>query len=225
MQKEIKYPLLKGPWTIFRLCGFTSYFQIRKLVTSVVSRSIYGLCLSLELATYFRFYFHRGQTFTLECLFLLVLCLVLDMIIWRAHWDMTYEDPGFLNNEKTIVEASALPQEEFQELIETTIERITGLARGSPNWPIMTIRECSECNMLKTNHVHHCSMCEKCVFLMDHHCCFSDSCVGYYSIKPFVFFNASVCILTVVGISTILYNFTVRNIEAKEGLLGFQDLI
>lgn len=137
---------------------------------------------------------------------------------------MTYEDPGFLNDERTITDASALPEEEFKELIEGTIERITGLTRGSPNWPTMTIKRCGDCNILKTNHVHHCSMCEKCVFLMDHHCCFSDKCVGYYSMKPFALFTASVCILTLVGMSSIWYNLSVRNLEAQEGLLGFTDL-
>jgi hypothetical protein len=42
--------------------------------------------------------------------------------------------------------------------------------------------------------------------------------------KPFAIFTASVCILTVVGMSTIWYNLTVRNLEAQEGLLGFTDL-
>jgi len=98
---------------IFRLCGFTSYFQVRKLGTWAISRSIYGLCISLELATFYRFYYRRGLTCTLECLILFIACLMLDILIWRAHWSMTYEDPGFLNDEKTITEASALPEEEF----------------------------------------------------------------------------------------------------------------
>lgn len=68
-------------------------------------------------------------------------------------------------------------------------------------------------------------MCEKCVFMMDHHCCFSDRCVGYYSMKPFVIFTGSVCMLTVVGMSTIWYNLTVRNVAEAEGLVSFSDLV
>ena len=223
MKEEKVRPLLEGPWAIFKLFGFTSYFEVRKFGTWAISRSIYGLCVSLELATYFRFYYRRGYTCTLECLILFITCLLADIMIWRAYWSMTYEDPGFVNDAKTIVEASALPQKEFEEVIEKTIERITGLPPGSQNWPMVTIKRYGECKMIKTNHVHHCSMCEKCVFLMDHHCCFSDKCVGYYSMKPFTIFTANVCMLTVVGMSTIWYNLTVRNFEAQEGLLGFID--
>lgn len=68
-------------------------------------------------------------------------------------------------------------------------------------------------------------MCDKCVFMMDHHCCFSDRCVGYYSMKSFLLFTAGVSLLTVVGVSTIWANMTIRNLEAEEGLLGFKDTI
>ena len=105
-----------------------------------------------------------------------------------------------------------MPREEFKEHIETTISKVTGLPRDSPDWPIVMIKRCGDCHILKTNQVHHCSMCDKCIFMMDHHCCFSDRCVGYYSMKPFMLFNGSVGLLTIVGMSTIWYNLTVRNV-------------
>ena len=179
----------------------------------------------LELATYYRFYYKRDLTLTLECLSLFVLCLLLDVMIWRAHWSMTNDDPGFLNDSKSIVEASKLDQSGFQNLIETTITKITGLKPDSDKWPCMMIKRCHDCGILKTNHVHHCSMCDKCVFMMDHHCCFSDRCVGYYSMKSFVLFTGSVCLLTLVGMTTIWFNLTIRNVAANEGLVSFYDCI
>ena len=62
---------------------------------------------------------------------------------------------------------------------------------------------------------------------MDHHCCFSDRCVGYNSMKPFVLFTGSVCLLTVVGLVTIWYNMVYRNPSDVEGggLAGYGDLV
>ena len=97
------------------------------------------------------------------------------------------------------------------------------MPRDSDKWPEIMVKRCGDCGILKTNHVHHCSMCDKCVFMMDHHCCFSDRCVSYYSMKPFVLFTGSVCLLTVVGLSTIEYNMSVRNVAAEEGLISFVD--
>ena len=75
-----------------------------------ISRLIYILCVALELATYFRFYYYRegGRTFTLECFILFIGCLALDVVIWRAHWTMTYDDPGFINDVESICEASKM---------------------------------------------------------------------------------------------------------------------
>lgn len=43
--------------------------------------------------------------------------------------------------------------------------------------------------------------------------------------KSFLLFTAGVSMLTVVGVSTIWVNMTIRNLEAQEGLLGFLDSI
>lgn len=117
---------------MFRLCGFSNYFQLRKCFTKLVASSIHGLSILLELLTYWRFYYRRSLTCTLECLFLFVACLTLDILIWKAHYAMTYNDPGFLNDSPTIVEASKLGREDFVTLVEATIQKITGLARDSP---------------------------------------------------------------------------------------------
>ena len=73
------------------------------------------MCVFLELATYYRFYYlNTGMTCTLECLMLFVLCLALDVMIWRAHWSMTYRDPGFLNEVESVKAASApMEREDF----------------------------------------------------------------------------------------------------------------
>ena len=77
------------------------------MVTWLISRGIYTMVVILELGTYYRFYYLReGLTCTLECLNLFIACLALDAMIWRAHWTMTYNDPGFLNDVESIVEAS-----------------------------------------------------------------------------------------------------------------------
>ena len=94
---------MEGPWVVMRICGFTSYFQVRKAITWAISRVIYALCVLLELATYYRFYYLRaGLTCTIECLVLFILCLALDVLIWKAHWCMTYRDPGFVNDVESV---------------------------------------------------------------------------------------------------------------------------
>ena len=60
---------------------------------------------------------------------------------------------------------------------------------------------------------------------MDHHCWFSDNCVAYYSLKAFVQFTGSVCLLTIVGMSTIYYNVVNRKVENGEGLVSLIDYI
>ena len=141
----------------------------------------------MEAATYYRYYYSRGRTFTLECLLLFLVCLFFDILIFRAHWSMTYDDPGYLNDSPSIVAASELAPYELSDLIETTICRLTGLSMElQEDWPHVYLVRCYKCKVIKSSFVHHCSQCEKCVFMMDHHCCFSDRCIGYYSFKPFV---------------------------------------
>ena len=228
MEKKQRPPL-EGPLKVFQIFGFESYFEVRKMITWLISRGIYTMVVLLEVGTYYRFYYRReGLTCTLECFSLLLTCLALDAMVWRAHWTMTYSDPGFLNDSKSIREASEGKREDFPELIESTISRITGLKDvDSPGWPEMMIKRCGDCGILKTNQAHHCSMCDKCVFLMDHHCCFSDRCVGYSSMKPFILFTGSVCVLTIVGLSTIWYNMVYRNPFDVEGggLAGYGDFV
>lgn len=66
---------------------------------------------------------------------------------------------------------------------------------------------------------------------MDHHCCFSDRCIGYRSMKPFVIFTGSVCLLTVVGMTTIWFNLVYRHAEDAMkselggGLTGYGDFV
>lgn len=112
------------------------------------------MCVLLELATYYRFYYLKeGRTCTIECLLLLVTCLCIDVMIWRAHWSMTYDDPGFLHSVESIRKASEeLNREQFAELVDKTVSRITGLKdASSSDWPELMIRRCSDCNMLKTS--------------------------------------------------------------------------
>ena len=149
-------------------------------------------------------------------------------MIWNAHWTMTYQDPGFLNDVESIRKASSMSIEDFTQLIESTITKITGLPRNSEKWPSLTLKRCTKCNILKTEHVHHCGACKKCIFMMDHHCCFSDRCVAFWSMKPFVLFTSYVSLLTVIGISTIWYNMTNTKFTFDQkdgGLTSFTDFI
>lgn len=162
----------------------------------------------------------------MECFLLALLCLAIDIVIWRAHWNMTYEDAGFVNDSQSVIKASNLSKEDFIAHVDEIISKITGLPKDSDYWPALMIKRCAQCKILKTAHVHHCSVCKKCVFMMDHHCCFSDRCVGYYSMKPFIFFTGGVTLLTCVGLSTICYNLTERLDELHEGgLQSFADVI
>lgn len=163
---------------------------MRLTFTRVVSKAVPIISLGMEFLTFRRFYLIQDTVLTIEsCLFVIV-CLYLNVLIWRAHWSMTYDDPGFINDSPSIVAASNLPPLELSELIKTTISRLTGLDMevdaDACAWPDVYLTFCHKCDLIKSSYVHHCSMCEKCIFMMDHHCCFSDRCIGYYSFKPFV---------------------------------------
>lgn len=138
---------------------------------------------------------------------------------------MTNSDPGFLSNAECIVKASKLTGEELQKYIEGVISKLTELKPGNDKWPTIMLRRCTDCELIKTSHVHHCSMCNECVFIMDHHCCFSDKCIGYKSMANFVRFTSFVSLLTILGVSTIWGNMVIRNIATGEGLVGIYDLI
>ena len=45
-----------------------------------------------------------------------------------------------------------MKREEFREIVEGTISRLTGLeGPDSPDWPELVIKRCADCNILKTN--------------------------------------------------------------------------
>ena len=90
------------------ISGCLSYLRFRKIATWVISRSIYAQIIVMQLAVYYRFYYLRDWTFTLECFLLALLCLAIDIVIWRAHWNMTYEDAGFVTDSPSIIKASNL---------------------------------------------------------------------------------------------------------------------
>ena len=181
----------------------------------------------MELMTYWRYYYRRDLTLTLECLILFLACLTIDIFIWRAHYIMSRDDPGFLNDKESIVHVSQLDGKELEAHIDAIITKVTGLKRDTDmhRWPSITLRRCRHCNLVKTDLVHHCSMCRKCVFIMDHHCCFSNRCVGYLTMDQFVRFTFLVGLLTVLGTSTIIGNMLTRNVEFEEGLTGLRDFI
>lgn len=56
---------------------------------------------------------------------------MIAFLMWRSHYYMTYNDPAFINDCKDIVEASELPEEKFNELLDKTIAKITGLTKDS----------------------------------------------------------------------------------------------
>ena len=93
----------------------------------------------------------RDLTFKFECLCLFLLCGFMDIIIWRAHWYMTYEDAGFINNVPSVVEASKMSNEDFTKHVEDIIKKITGLETDSDYWPALMIKRCGRCKMLKTS--------------------------------------------------------------------------
>ena len=93
----------------FRLFGFQNFFEVKKFLTKLVTKSIHLLLAMMELATYYRFYYKRDLTMTLECLGLFIVCLGLDVAIWKAHLSMT-KDPGYLNDSHSILAASLLDQ-------------------------------------------------------------------------------------------------------------------
>lgn len=64
---------------------------------------------------------------------------------------------------------------------------------------------CKKCEAFKTAQVHHCRNCDKCVFLMDHHCMWTNNCIGYNSVKPFALFCFYTVVLSMFGVSMVVY--------------------
>ena len=52
------------------LVGCLSYLRFRKMVAWFNSRSIYAQIIVMQLLVYYRFYYLRDRTFTLECFLL-----------------------------------------------------------------------------------------------------------------------------------------------------------
>lgn len=75
-----------------------SYYNMRYFVTQIVSRSIYVTSLGLELGSLYRYYYQRDLMFTLECLVLIIVVGILDLVVWTSHWKMTYDTPGYIND-------------------------------------------------------------------------------------------------------------------------------
>lgn len=111
--KQMRVRPLQGPMMVFKLLGYSDFHQLRRSATRVIASSVHIISLGMELATYYRYYYWRGKTLTWECLIMFILCLSLDVLIWRAHWSMARDDPGYLNDAPSIVKASELGPEEF----------------------------------------------------------------------------------------------------------------
>ena len=120
-------------------------------------------------------------------------------------------NPGWVADVRSVREASKLPEDQLNKLVDSYIASITGEKKGSDKWPEVKITRCQECDIVKTNQVHHCSQCRKCTFLMDHHCLYSNRCVGYYNMKTFVLFATSVIFCSILSILVYIYNIESRN--------------
>ena len=81
---------------------------MRATFTKIVASSVHVLSLGMELGTYYRYYYSSSRTFTLECLLMVIVCVFLDVLIFRAHWSMANDDPGYLNDSPSVVAASEL---------------------------------------------------------------------------------------------------------------------
>ena len=126
-------------------------------------------------------------------------------------------DAGFVADVRSVREASKLPEDQLNKLVDSYIASITGEKKGSDKWPEVAIKRCTECDIVKTNLVHHCSQCKRCTFMMDHHCLYSNRCVGYYNMKQFVLFTMSVILCSFLGILVYIYNIETRNKEFNDG--------
>jgi len=91
---------------MFYFFGYQDFNEVRSSATKVIASSVHVISLGMELATYYRYYYHRERTLSWECLLLFLTCLALDVLIWRAHWSMARDDPGYLNDSESIVKAS-----------------------------------------------------------------------------------------------------------------------